>query len=196
LKKEDETVLRQQAAHSIDRILSLIGDLSKYNTLTPVLFETVDIRSLLEKELLQVRSQCLRNQIQCRLEGPALPPVRLDASVFRHAISNVLQNAVESMLQGGRLDITVTRNDGRAAISFADTGCGIQPDMLPRVFDPMVTTKHSGTGLGLAIAQKIVEDHGGTIELESAQGRGTVVTMDLPLEPEGMIAHEGVKEPK
>ena len=114
-----------------------------------------------------------------------------DPSRLQQVISNVLSNAVKFTPEGGRIEIRLTRHDGRARLTIADTGDGIEPDLLARIFDPFeqadssTTRKHRGLGLGLAIVRQLVELHGGTIRAESpGKGHGATFTLDLPVLPE------------
>ncbi len=118
-----------------------------------------------------------------------------EATVLAHenqieqVLLNLASNAIDAMPEGGRIDVRMRaeREAGRVTIEFADTGCGIAEQDLPRIFEPFFTTKAPGrgTGLGLSIACRIVEDHGGTISVASAPGRGTTFTIRLPLEGAG-----------
>ena len=87
------------------------------------------------------------------------------------------------MPDGGTLDITTTCDDHHAYILFADTGEGVEPDIVKYVFEPFFTTKEKGkgTGLGLAITRKVIESHGGKIDVESTEGEGTTFYLSLPL---------------
>ncbi|MGD9950535.1 MAG: ATP-binding protein, partial [Desulfobulbus sp.] len=92
-------------------------------------------------------------------------------------------NGIQAMEKGGRLAITLKNRDeaGEVELKIRDTGPGIEPELLSQVFYPYFTTKQAGTGLGLAISQKIIADHGGSIELESESGNGTTVIIQLPV---------------
>jgi signal transduction histidine kinase len=104
----------------------------------------------------------------------------VDPGQLRQALDNVLRNAVEATPDGGQVTVTVrTRADGHD-IEVADTGPGIPPEDLPRLFDLYFTTKKDGTGVGLAVTQQIVTAHGGTIEVDSEPGRGTRMTVKIP----------------
>ena len=94
---------------------------------------------------------------------------------------NLLRNAVEAMRKGGRLTLTASRvEEGRfVELTIADTGEGIAPDHLPKIFDPFFSTKEGGTGLGLALTQQIIVEHGGRIEVRSEPGRGTTFAIRL-----------------
>ena len=95
---------------------------------------------------------------------------------------NVALNGVEAMDGRGRLSLEVARQNGDVALAVSDTGPGIAPERLPRLFEPFYSGKPNGTGLGLTIAERIVSAHGGRIEIDSKPGRGTRVTMLFPLE--------------
>ncbi len=119
-----------------------------------------------------------------------LPAVMLDEAQIEQVLLDVLANAVDATPPGGHVTITAElTDDGRhLRIAISDTGTGITPANMARVFKLFFTTKAHGTGLGLAVAKKIVERHGGTISLESHVGQGTRVTIELPLarvEPTG-----------
>jgi two-component system sensor histidine kinase AtoS len=95
---------------------------------------------------------------------------------------NVALNGVEAMNGRGRLSLEVARQNGDVALAISDTGTGISSENLPRVFEPFYSGKPNGSGLGLTIAERIVAAHGGRIEIDSAPGHGTRVTLLCPLE--------------
>jgi len=123
-----------------------------------------------------------RAGVTSRLEIEAeLPEVDLDESQLRQALLNLIRNAREAMADGGRLEIAVhRRGDDSADITVTDSGPGISPDNLPKVFDPFFSTKVKGTGLGLALVQQIAVEHGGRAEVESKEGKGTTFRVVLP----------------
>jgi signal transduction histidine kinase len=121
------------------------------------------------------------------LEGPsetASLPVVADPEGIRQVLLNLLGNALAATSSGGRILVAAVAREGGAVLSVEDTGCGIAPEDLPRVFDPFFSRSPGGTGLGLAIAHAIVERHRGRIWLESVPGKGTKAVVELPL-PEG-----------
>jgi signal transduction histidine kinase len=96
-------------------------------------------------------------------------------------LSNLIGTAVEALAGApGEVTASVERRDGRVLVSVEDSGPGVSPRILPRLFDPYFSAKSGGTGLGLAIAKKIVEEHGGTIAAENRRGGGFRVRFDLP----------------
>jgi signal transduction histidine kinase len=112
---------------------------------------------------------------------PGLPEVRADRDQILQVLLNLVRNAVEATPAGGTIRLQVRREGDEVTFSVTDTGPGIAPEDLPRIFEPYFTTKEGGTGLGLAIAQRIVEEHGGRLEVESLPGRGATFTIRLPV---------------
>jgi signal transduction histidine kinase len=118
---------------------------------------------------------------------------------------NLLRNAVEAMTGGGRLALSMAPEERRGAklvtLRIRDSGQGIAPEHLAKIFDPFFSTKEHGTGLGLALTQQIVVEHGGSIDVESTPGQGTTFTVRLPVAPgeparalTSALAHEGAAE--
>lgn len=109
----------------------------------------------------------------------------LDARQLRQAIDNLVRNAIEATPAGGRVRVVARTGSRGHTVEVSDTGSGIAPDDLPKIFDLYYTTKPEGTGVGLAVTQQIVSAHGGTIEVESAPGAGTTMIVRLPAEVDG-----------
>jgi signal transduction histidine kinase len=110
----------------------------------------------------------------------ALPQVPLDAGQIKQVLVNLIKNAMHAMNRGGVLTLSTTEASDGVAVSIADTGAGMSQEQLARIFEPFFTTKSKGTGLGLMIVQRIVRDHGGRIDVESREGKGTTFTIWLP----------------
>jgi signal transduction histidine kinase len=130
-----------------------------------------------------VRPSLLGHGIELGLEvAPGLPAVGADRAQLEQALLNLVSNAVDAMPGGGRLVLAARPHASGVALVVADTGDGIAPDELEKVFDPLYTTKPpgKGTGLGLPILREVVEAHGGTVELESHPGAGTTALVCLP----------------
>ena len=112
---------------------------------------------------------------------PAAPALYVDRDQLKQAFYNLIKNALQAMRAGGILRISTERTDTHLVTTFSDNGSGIAPDKISRIFEPYFTTKPSGSGLGLLVVRRIVREHGGDLQLESHEGRGTTVRLLLPL---------------
>lgn len=142
----------------------------------------LDVNALVREALALVQSQIERDGVRLRTElADALPGVHGDPTALHQVLVNLLINAKEAMTAG---DIVVRTRRGTETgwiqLAVADTGPGITPEVLARIFDPFYTTKPTGTGLGLAISYGIVRDHHGRIDVESMPGRGTTFVITFP----------------
>jgi PAS domain S-box-containing protein len=113
--------------------------------------------------------------------GEDLPRILLDRAQLKQAFYNIIKNALQAMRSGGILRIRTEADDTHITISFIDSGHGIAPEQIGQLFEPYFTTKGNGTGLGLMIVQRIVREHGGSIEVESDKDRGTTFRVKLPI---------------
>jgi len=117
--------------------------------------------------------------IQKKLD-PRLPHLDVDPFLMQRALINIISNALQAMPDGGTLSIMTKKNGQSASIDVADTGTGIPPENIRKLFEPLFTTKSRGVGLGLAIVKSMIEAHGGTITVESDVGRGSKFCIALP----------------
>jgi signal transduction histidine kinase len=143
----------------------------------------VDLKTVVEESLslagYQVRLDCVERVVNMP-EG--LPKVRSNQNQLQEVILNLVLNACQAMGEkGGRLELSASPNGSTVVLKVADTGPGIPAHVLRKVFDPFYTTKPTGTGLGLFVSQRIIKSQGGTIELESTEGKGTCFTISLPV---------------
>jgi two-component system NtrC family sensor kinase len=146
-----------------------------------------DVNALIETIVLLVRNQTsFRNITIERDLAPGTPEVLCDNDQIQQVFVNIILNAAEAMTGGGRLTIRCapSSNGDAIVVSFADTGPGIPEERRALIFDPFFTTKEHGTGLGLSISYGIVEQHGGTICVDSTTGVGTTFTVRLPVRPQ------------
>lgn len=167
-----------------ERMNRTITEMLSFTRPSVLHLERIDIGRLLEKSIALIRAEAMENRIETTLEvQPDLKPVLGDADRLQQVLMNVFINGIQAMEKGGRLAITLKNRDeaGEVELKIRDTGPGIEPELLSQVFYPYFTTKQAGTGLGLAISQKIIADHGGSIELESESGNGTTVIIQLPV---------------
>ena len=123
-----------------------------------------------------------------------LPRILLDRAQLKQAFYNIIKNALQAMRSGGILRIRTEADETHVTIAFIDSGHGIAPEQIGRLFEPYFTTKQNGTGLGLMIVQRIVREHGGTIEVESDKDRGTTFRIKLPIQEKRMRLLEASRE--
>jgi signal transduction histidine kinase len=114
------------------------------------------------------------------LIGSGLPPAYADPRQIVQVLVNLITNAYQAMPEGGSLTLSAQAGKDTVAISVADTGCGIPPENLTKIFDPLFTTRTRGIGLGLAISKNLAEANGGRIEVKSKPGKGSTFTLSLP----------------
>ena len=162
----------------VEEFLSLARPLS----LKP---EPVQVAALLDEIAGLVENEARDARIRIERDIAAgLPVLHADRDRMNQVLLNLTLNSIQAMPDGGSLTLGAAAADGNMTLTVKDTGPGISPDLLPRVFEPYVTAKTKGLGLGLTIARRIVEAHGGRIEVDSALGRGTSFRVILPLNRE------------
>ncbi|MGD8226894.1 MAG: ATP-binding protein [Desulfobacteraceae bacterium] len=139
------------------------------------------LEEIIEKNLSFIRPELEKKGIQVHenLNGRSFR-LRADQDLLYRAFLNILINAMHSMQDGGTIDIIVEEARDGYSIEFEDTGCGISQENVDKIFNPFFTTKEKGSGLGLSIVRKIIEGHRGTIGIESVEGQGTKVQVQLP----------------
>jgi signal transduction histidine kinase len=143
---------------------------------------TVSVKEVVEHCLRLLSHQMSERMIVLKRDYRAeVDGVFGDESQLHQAFMNLLLNGVEAMHHHGELTISTWIDNGRLLISIRDTGSGITPEHLAHIFEPFFTTKKNGTGLGLAICWRVMEEHRGSIELQSQVGQGTTFKVSLPL---------------
>jgi two-component system sensor histidine kinase HydH len=178
-KEEYLTVIDNEARHLDEAVHQLLS----YPRPDPTVLSDIDIREPLAAIQKQLSLQSNSQGVRISLKSTDLPPVKGDRDKLYHAFSNIIINAMQAMPQGGRIDLICSRSsnpDGKVIVEIADNGPGINKDILPKLFQPFFSTKSGGTGLGLVIAKSIIKEHGGNIEIDSAEGKGTKFTITLP----------------
>ncbi|MBW1982786.1 MAG: PAS domain-containing protein [Deltaproteobacteria bacterium] len=176
LQKFQVTVPRE-----LNRINGLIENLLELARPAKMEFVQVSPGAVL-RQLTELYRDELENagiELLLDIEEP-LPEVWADSDHLQRAFANLLKNAKESMTAGGRLSIACQPCDNEIHIQFTDTGEGMDRETADNIFNPFFTTKKKGTGLGLAITHKIIQEHGGSIEAQTASGKGTTFNVVLP----------------
>jgi two-component system NtrC family sensor kinase len=182
-----------------ERCSAIVRNLLGFARERPLTLTDADVNAALEEALFLVHNQVALQNITLVRQLGDVPLVHADFGQIRQAFANIIINACDAMPNGGTLTVTTTRAAGEMVeIRIADTGIGIPKEQLSKVFDPFFTTKEKGTGLGLSVVYGVIDRHGGKLTLDSAPGKGTVVTIRLP-EPvaapatdahTGVVAHE------
>ena len=172
----------QDVQQEVLHIKNVLSELLDYARPRATHIVPADLNATVEHAVALARQQALSRPIEIRF-APAdnLPPVEHDAAQMQQVLLNLLLNALQAISGAGSIRAAVERRDPHAVLTVADSGRGIAPENLASIFRPFFTTKGQGTGLGLSLARRIVEDHGGRIEVESQPGEGTKFTVRLPL---------------
>lgn len=183
-----------KAAEELNRIVS---DLLYYSGRMELHKQSADLNNLIEEILFNLKGDVEKNCIRVvRQYSRGLPKVEVDTVKMGQVFFNIMLNAVQAMPEGGYLTIVSKEihsnnpalrgqeSDLSIAIEFIDTGCGIPKENLKRIFNPFFSTKGDGTGLGLSLAHKITKAHGGRIEVQSEEGKGSIFRVFLPCHQE------------
>jgi signal transduction histidine kinase len=174
----------------IGRVNKIIKQFLDFARPRPPSLETLDVRAILEETLALLIYEMEAQGISLEKSySPDLPPIPVDREQMKQVFLNLMLNALQAMEKGGTLRVVTRRaspfpGEGErsaAEVSFADTGPGIPEDLRGKIFEPFFSTKEEGIGLGLPIAQRIVEEHGGEVRVESKVGQGTTFTIALPI---------------
>lgn len=168
----------------VERLNRVIGQLLEFARPMEIQKKSTPIHTVIQDSLKMIEKDAEKKGITIKTRlSPEITQVSLDSDRINQVLLNLYLNAIEAMGQGGMLGIDLSRDERSARIKIAvsDTGVGIKGENLDHIFDPYFTTKQSGTGLGLAIVHKIIESHKGEVRVESEPGKGTTVTILLPV---------------
>ena len=173
----------------------IVGDLLDSVRTKPPQPAAVDVRELIDQTL---RQNLVPSTMNVMLEIPAtLPAVWVDAMQIRQVFRNLIGNGVEAMADGGTLAIRAVENrqDGTVSVSVRDTGCGMPPDVLAKLFQPLFTTKARGIGLGLVVVKNLTEANGGSVGVESVPGEGSRFFVTLPCgKGDSIVTHHAIAD--
>ena len=176
--RDDLRVARDEIAR-LDRIINQF--LRAIRPTKPDL-QRASVNEVVTKTLALLEREIADRDILVEQElGDNLPKILLDRTQLQQAFYNVIRNSIQAMQAGGILRVRTEATDAHLIVSFIDTGQGIPPDQIGRIFEPYYTSKKDGSGLGLMIVQRIVREHGGTIEVDRSAGRGTTFRIKLPI---------------
>jgi two-component system sensor histidine kinase HydH len=180
--REDLRVIEEE----IQRINNIVDQFLQFAKPVPPLFKNVHILPVVEETLQLLKPQIEKQRISLQRDLQALPSLIMDREQMKQAILNLLLNAIQAMPEGGvlRLNGQVLEDNRWIQLSIQDSGMGIAPEDMKKLFDPFFSTKEGGVGLGLSIAHRIIDQHRGKIEIRSAPGQGTTLTLWLPISQE------------
>jgi len=176
----------EEVVKQCERSRDIVKGLLEFSRQSEAQPKPVDVNIILGNTLALIEKQALFMNISVfKNWDPELPPIMADESQLQQVFMNIILNAVQAMEEEGTLTTIsqLSSSDGIVEVLISDTGCGIPSDRIDRIFDPFFTTKDSGqgTGLGLSVAYGIVTRHGGTISVESEEGKGSTITIRLPV---------------
>jgi signal transduction histidine kinase len=189
--EEFRTSFLQITSSEVERITHLLEQLLEFARPSDPLFRPEELPKVVDQMAILAKNEAFKKGITLTTQyDDKLPNVSIDAKQIKQVVQNLLNNAIESTPQGGRVHLEArpfhTSGGGtQAQIEVSDRGKGIPEEDLEKIFTPFFTTRERGTGLGLPMSYRIVEDHGGTIEVKSQVGTGTTFTITLPLDPLG-----------
>ena len=171
----------QRLQTECQRLVDVSNDFLRFARIKDLQFASVDLAEVVD-ELVDFFSPMARQaNIDIKQYLPSdLPPLRLDRDLFKQALLNLMLNAQQAMPEGGTLTVQAERRPEEICLSLIDTGKGMTAEVMAKVFRPFFSTRTGGTGLGLATTRKIVQAHGGTIEVQSEVDRGTKFTIHFP----------------
>jgi two-component system, NtrC family, sensor kinase len=174
-----------RSREGLKRIQQIVRDLRNFARLDEGDLHEINLNTGIESTINIVRGQVSKKKVELRVDFGSLPLVTCYPARINQVVLNLLVNAVDACGDNGIVTVRTRTGARGVQIHVIDSGCGIPPAIRDRIFDPFFTTKPpgKGTGLGLSISHGIVEDHGGTIEVESTPGQGTHFTVTLPLRP-------------
>jgi len=176
------------ALAEVERLNSMVNRLLTFARPVQLHLEQMDLRSLIEERVECFREQAGKQHVRVVAALPGEQKIlAVDKGYMAQVFDNIIQNAIEAMSEtgGGTLSVAVAsinmpHKSSGIRVEFRDTGKGMTPAIVSHVFDPFFTTKPSGTGLGLSICHELVAAHGGEIQVESEEGRGTTVSITVP----------------
>ena len=170
-----------EARSEVERLDAIINQFLHALRPGKPVFEPLDLKSLVLDSLNFMRQEITDRKIQLEFYwGENVPLINGDANQLKQAFYNLARNAMQAMPSGGRLTVRCSADDNFVMLSVSDSGCGIKPENMQKIFRPFFTTKDAGTGLGLMIVERIVREHGGSLAVDSREKVGTTFTISLP----------------
>jgi len=178
--KEYATIITRE----VDRLERILKEILSFVRYTRLKKKKLEARSLINDIISLYHEELKKKSIEMKTQFDDPVLVEVDPDRLKEALINIVQNAISVLKEGGQISIRTYRTGHRGVIEISDNGPGIEDKHIPFIFDPFFTTKAEGTGLGLAITNRIIQEHGGTIEARSKINEGTTFIIKLPLAEE------------
>lgn len=183
-QKERLEIIAEQAKRSSAIIKGLLN-FARHSNPSLKNIQDADINEILSSNLKLLQAEIEKRQIHVETDFGAIPLVKIDIRQIEQALINIILNAIQAVKESGKIGIKTFAENDCIKIKISDNGPGIPEDIKLRIFDPFFTTKPvgEGTGLGLSISAGIISEHGGSIDVESVEGKGTTFIITLPVNP-------------
>jgi signal transduction histidine kinase len=180
---DEAGTLITEGMRGLNQINDLVSNLKDFSRLDRSRMDTFNVNEGLDSTLTICRNQ-IKDRVEIIKDYGTVPDIQGAPSQINQVFLNMLTNAAQAIDGHGKIRLVTRQVDGKVKVSIEDTGCGMAPDVQAKMFEPFFTTKDvgKGTGLGLSISYQIVKEHNGTIEVKSAPGKGTTMTVTLPIE--------------
>ena len=171
--------------NEVNRLSDVLDDFLRFARMPAPVPEPHDVNDLVSDVISFAQPEARRRDVTILSGLGSLPPCPVDPDLLKQALLNLLINAQQAMPSGGKIMVRTWADDDGVKISVADTGHGMDAQLIQRIFDPYVSTKPQGTGLGLPTVKRIIKEHAGRIEVHSELNKGTSFTLALPTAPSG-----------
>jgi two-component system sensor histidine kinase HydH len=183
--KEGEPSLKEKLhiiQSEVQRLENFLGDLRDFTRPATPVMQKMNINEVIHDVDVLMQEEAKNRDINLVEQlDPHLPPLQADPNQMKQVLLNLVKNAFEAMDSGGQIVLASGAEDNQVWFSVKDTGGGMPPDVLEKIFNPFFTTKKKGTGLGLAVIHKIVADHHGSVSVQSLPDQGTTFQVKLPV---------------
>lgn len=171
-----------EAKKEVERLDSIIHQFLHALRPSKPAFELISMKELILDSLRFMHHEIENRAVKVSFfSSDAMPKVNADPAQLKQAFYNLMNNSIQSMPQGGTININCNADEDSLKLEIADSGCGIQPENITKIFKPHFTTKSTGNGLGLMIVERILREHGAKLSVDSTPGKGTVFTITFPL---------------
>jgi two-component system NtrC family sensor kinase len=179
-----KSLILDKIAKQTFRASEIVNSLLNFSRTSTTSFGDVNLNRVVQETLSLIEHQLEKAGVQINTDfGPGLPPVHGNAGKLQQVFLNLFLNARDAMSSGGTLEVRTWTEGSGVRIEVSDTGTGIAPEHLLRIYDPFFTTKaaRKGTGLGLSVSYGIIQEHGGSIEVSNRRNGGARFRLELPL---------------